>query len=70
MMEFDITWEGIVFTIVGQYEEGEPATYDYPGSSEVFDIYSIHIGDACVDFMLNQKTIDTLVNEIIETYYR
>ena len=33
MIEFDITWEGIVFTIVGQYEEGEPATYDYPGSN-------------------------------------
>ncbi len=70
MEEFDIDLEGLTFCVVGKYEEGEQSTYDYPGSPESFDIYSIHIADACVDFMLNDETKDKLVDTIIEKYYR
>jgi hypothetical protein len=70
MREYDITWKGLVFTVQGEYEAAEERTYDYPGSSEGFDIWSVSVGDACVDFMLNDKTLKELKEEILNTYYR
>ena len=70
MREYDITWKGLVFTVQGNYEAEEENTYDYLGTAEVFEIWSIHLGDACVDFMLNDETVKELEEEILNTYYR
>tara|TARA_R110000868_G_scaffold95812_3_gene263374 strand:- start:6745 stop:6957 length:213 start_codon:yes stop_codon:yes gene_type:complete len=70
MKEYDITWKGLVFTVQGNYEAEEENTYDYLGTAEVFEIWSIHLGDACVDFMLNDETVKELELEILNTYYR
>jgi len=70
MREYDITWKGLVFTVQGNYEAEEENTYDYLGTAEVFEIWSIHLGDACVDFMLNDETVKELELEILNTYYR
>jgi len=70
MRRYNITWEGIDFVVTGAYIPEEPTTYDYPGSDDCFEVWSIHIGDACVDFMLTEQTIADLEKEILETYYR
>jgi hypothetical protein len=70
MKEYDITWEGLVFTVCGMYESEEKETYFEPYERERFNIYGIYLGDACVDFMLNQETTKQLEEEILETYYR
>lgn len=70
MVEYDITWEGLVFTVVGAYEPEDKETYFEPYSGERFNIYGISLGDACVDFMLNSSTVKQLEEEILETYYR
>ena len=70
MVEYDITWEGLVFTLNGIYEPEEKETYFEPYSGDRFNICSIHLGDACVDFMLNESTTKQLEEEILETYYR
>jgi hypothetical protein len=68
--EYDITWEGLVFTVWGMYEPEEKETYFEPCERDRFNIYGIYLGDACVDFMLNQETTNQLEQEILETYYR
>mgnify|MGYP003624375128 CR=1 FL=1 len=70
MREYDITWKGLVFTVWGNYEAEVERDYDHIGSSERFNIWMIHLGDACVDFMLNDKTVKELEEEILNTYYR
>ena len=70
MKEYDITWEGLVFTVCGMYEAEEKESYFEPYERERFNIYGIYLGDACVDFMLNQETTKQLEEEILETYYR
>lgn len=70
MKEYDITWEGLVFTVFGMYEAEEKESYFEPYERERFNISGIYLGDACVDFMLNQETTKQLEEEILETYYR
>lgn len=70
MKEYEITWEGLVFTVCGIYEPEEKETYLEPYEKERFNIYGIYLGDACVDFMLNQETTNQLEEEILNTYYR
>jgi len=70
MKEYDITWEGLVFTVCGMYEAEEKESYFEPYEKERFNISGIYLGDACVDFMLNQETTKQLEEEILETYYR
>ena len=70
MREYDITWEGLVFTVCGIYEAEEKESYFEPYEKERFNISGIYLGDACVDFMLNQETTKQLEEEILETYYR
>jgi hypothetical protein len=70
MKEYDITWEGLVFTVCGMYEAEEKESYFEPYERERFNISGIYLGDACVDFMLNQETTKQLEEEILETYYR
>ena len=70
MKEYDITWEGLVFTVCGIYEPEEKETYFEPYEKERFNIFCIYLGDNCVDFMLNQETTNKLEEEILETYYR
>jgi hypothetical protein len=70
MREYNITWKGLVFTLWGKYEAAVESDYDHIGSSERFNIWSIHLADACVDFMLNAKTVKELEQEILNTYYR
>jgi hypothetical protein len=68
--EYDITWEGLVFTVCGIYEPEEKESYFEPYERERFNISGIYLGDACVDFMLNESTTNQLEEEILETYYR
>jgi hypothetical protein len=70
MREYDITWEGLVFTVCGIYEAEEKESYFEPYEKERFNISGIYLGDACVDFMLNQETTKQLEEEILKTYYR
>ena len=70
MKEYDITWEGLVFTVCGIYEAEEKESYFEPYEKERFNISGIYLGDATVDFMLNESTTKQLEEEILETYYR
>ena len=70
MKEYEITWEGLVFTVCGIYEPEEKETYFEPYEVERFNISGIYLADVCVDFMLNEETTKQLEEEILNTYYR
>jgi hypothetical protein len=70
MREFEVNWEGLVFTIDGEYEPEDKETYFEPYSRDRIKIYGIYLGDACVDFMLNKETTEILEKEILNSYYR
>ena len=70
MKEYEITWQGLVFTVCGIYEPEEKETYFEPYEVERFSIFGIYLADVCVDFMLNEETTKQLEEEILNTYYR
>ena len=70
MKEIEIKFEGLLFTIIGDYEPEDKETYFEPYERDRFNIRGIYLGDACVDFMLNQETTKELEEQIIERYYR
>ncbi len=44
--EEQIEYRSIPLIITGNYTEGEPQTYDYPGSSSEFEILKIVVEDS------------------------
>lgn len=69
MERYTIKYRGVELEVEGIYEEGENATYDYPGSSDQFDIEAIYVDTQEIFELLTSNQIDEIEVEILNNYY-
>ena len=60
MEEFEVTYEGMTFEVVAQYEPEQQGDYDTEYIPHTMYIHGVYVGDNCIDFMHNERTIKKL----------
>ena len=65
MERYTIKYRGVELEVEGIYEEGENATYDYPGSSDQFYIEAIYVDSQDILNLLSNDQIDEIEVEIL-----
>jgi hypothetical protein len=69
MQTHRVKYRGVELEVEGMYEEGENATYDYPGSPDQFDIEAIYVDTQDIFELLTSDQIDEIEVKILQNYY-
>lgn len=69
MKTHEIKYEGVNFTIDGNFTKGESATLDHPGYPDVFEIENIYISGQDVTHLIDESIIESMENMVYQKYY-
>lgn len=65
--EVDVTYNGIDFTVKGNWEQGYSETRWEPGVSSGFDDCSIYLGSDDLTELLDEGVVESIINDATET---
>lgn len=69
MIEFEINYKDLYLVVKGYYYEGEPQTYDYPGSPDNFSICEVNLQGVDVSILMSDYDLETIEEQILDKYY-
>ena len=69
MKEFEVNYKDLYLVVKGYYSEGEPQTYDYPGSPDNFSICEVNLQGVDVSILMSDYDLQTIEEEILDKYY-
>ena len=65
---YEETFYGVKVQGTYYFKEGEPQTYDYPGSPAMVELLTIFIGDQDATELLEDK-VEEIERQILEKYH-
>ena len=69
MKEFDLKYKEIDLVVKGYYTEGEPQTYDYPGSPADFSVCEVTLQGVDISVLMSDLDLETIEEQILDKYY-
>jgi len=66
MEEIEVTYGDIKFIIVGEFIEAETGSWESPSFPPHFDIHMVEVNGECIEYMLNQHTLDKLEELVLD----
>ena len=69
MKEFEVNYKDLYLVVKGYYSEGEPQTYDYPGSPDNFSICEVNLQGVDVSILMSDYDLQTIEEQILDKYY-
>jgi hypothetical protein len=69
MKEFETFYKDLYLVVKGYYSEGEPQTYDYPGSPDNFSICEVNLQGVDVSVLMSDYDLETIEQQILDKYY-
>ena len=68
--EREIIFYGTVLNVRYYWEQGEPQSYDYPGTQDIVEIHKVSVGndDQCIYELLSNHMLDVLEYQLIQIH--